>query len=105
MATHFSTMTMEQATKVWEGTTSFRKQTLKEAYTSPQAWRSWLDNQIETLAKNSEPTANTVAVVNQYIGYWKAADILVRHKESEDLRHKQNMSALLADFREMKNAK
>lgn len=106
IAHNFGTVTMEQAVRVWQMTEGFRRRVLKEeSYMDPQAWRSWLDNEIETLAKCAEPTENTVGQVKQYIGYWMAVDTLIKHKESEDLRHKQNMAALLADFRGMKNAK
>lgn len=101
---NFGTVTMEQATQVWQNTEGFRQRVLKDSYMDPKAWRTWLDNEIETLAKCQEPTENTVGQVKRFIGYWMAANTLVKHKESEDLRHKQNMAALLAEFREMKNA-
>lgn len=101
----FGTVTMEQAIQVWRNTEGFRQRVIKDNYMDPEAWRTWLDNEIETLAKCAEPTENTVGQVKRFVGYWMAVDTLIKHKESEDLRYKQNMATLLAEFREMKNAK
>ena len=99
-------MNITNAQAIFNNTIGLRSKVLKEDHKNdPQAFKLWLESEIDILGKTQEPTTGTVETLERYVAYWQACKMIVDERDRQLQNRKNRIQNILKDFEAMKNAK
>lgn len=98
-----STMNLEQANQVWTNTLGLRHRIA--VHNDVAAFKSWLENKIESYRDEKNPTEPMLEDVKRFISYWMACDIILEDKERARKERQISLTNLLKGYDGMKNNK
>lgn len=98
-----TTMNLEQANQVWTNTLGLRHRSA--VHNDVSAFKSWLENKIESYRDEENPTEPMLEDVKRFISYWMACDTILKDKERTRKERQISLTNLLKDYDGMKNNK
>lgn len=97
--------TLEQAQNIFHNTVGHRDRVLQDRKDDPQAYKNWLEIKINELGKIEDPSEGNLEMVERYIHYWMACDIICKERDHKLQERRARLKSLMKDFEGMKNAK
>jgi hypothetical protein len=97
--------TLEQANTIFQNTIGHRSQVLEDRKNDPQTYKAWLEAKIEELGKIVDPLECDLQIIERYIHYWMACNVLCMERERQQRERQARLKNLIKDFEAMKNAK